>query len=361
MAGRKKTKEKEQAARTEVQQKAKMTREELGGQLLKGVRAEQLDTTTDDALYAKNRISRLSSLGATKALEAGFIKESNVKCMLPPRWQRLMSAEFTVDEWKGLGFEVKDLIGTSQLPPSSLCLANEPKLMSLFWKKVYEDEETMKLIKEAYKLGASDAYSQVEGGSESCLEKLKGLVEVHRKFIEFLITDNEEKVNPILTLTPRELVDRVTMYFIECDLVKRFYTLPGLAFHIGFSSREEFVAYLTNEENKDSIHVYILKRALTYIESERVVDMLYGGGLMAGHKLDLATNFNYNDAGKKNESAQPAQTNITVNNNTLSMQSAPPKPESLEEWNSWYRAEQEARKKADLDAAEAAKVIDVTP
>jgi hypothetical protein len=42
MAGMKKRQEKAQEMRKEIQQKAKLTREELGGQLLKGIRAEQL-------------------------------------------------------------------------------------------------------------------------------------------------------------------------------------------------------------------------------------------------------------------------------------------------------------------------------
>ena len=93
-----------------------------------------------------------------------------------------------------------------------------------------------------------------------------------------------------------------------------------------------------------------------HIEAERVVDMLYGGGMMAGHKLDLATNFNYNDAGKKGND-QPAPTNITVNNNTLSLAGSPPKPESVEEWQSWY----EKNERAKLEAAKEQKDIDVSP
>ena len=54
---------------------------------------------------------------------------------------------------------------------------------------------------------------------------------------------------------------------------------------------------------------------------------------------------------------QPAPTNITVNNNTLSLAGSPPKPESVEEWQSWY----EKNERAKLEAAKEPKDIDVSP
>lgn len=365
MAGQKKTKEKEQRIRTEIQQKSKMTREELGGQLLKGVRAEQLDTTTKDALSAKNRLTRLSNLGATKALDLGMLKQSNVVGQMPKAWEKLLGAEFTVEEWKLMQRSVDDLLeGTGACSsPKILLNMNEPKLKHDFFKRCYEDEDTMKLIAEAYVRGATDAYHMVGSqGPQSITKKVKELVEVQKRIIEFLIEDYTEAINPILSLTPRELVDRVTLYFVECDLTKRFYTVPGLVFYIGFATREEFFDYM--KEHGDSIHAYILKRAMTYIEAERVTDMLYGGGLMAGHKIDLATNFNYNDAGKKGESPSSQTNNITVNNNTLSMETAPPRPVSLEDWQKQYNLNAMAKKQDAQEAIEAEKAnncIEIIP
>lgn len=359
MAGRPKTKEKEQKIRTQIQQKSKMTREELGGQLLKGIRAEQLDTTTDDALYAKNRLTRLSSLGAEKALDLGFVKEANIVGQLPPRWERLLSCEFTTNDWKNMGrpvHELLDMAGSGQTPKTVVKM-NEHYLQKNFYSRCYEDDDTMRLITEAYTKGVEDGFEATTGdGVHSVAKKLEDLVELQRRVIDFLIKDHAEDINPILTLTPRELVDRVTLYFVECDLTKRFYTVPGLAFYIGFATRDEFFKYIADPENDASVHCYILRRAITYIESERVTDMLYGGGLMAGHKLDLATNFNYNDAGKKNDTPQTA---ITVNNNTLNMDAAPPKPATLDEWQEWYAQEQ--AKKAALALEEKKAIIDVTP
>ena len=338
MAGMKKRHEKAQEMRKEIQQKAKLTREELGGQLLKGIRAEQLDTTTEDALTTKNRISRLSSVGAARALEIGYIKTEDVAGKFPPRWNRLLSAEFTVEDWNTV------MAGVDETPmepaePKTLRLINEKKLIQRFKGRCYDDEDMMKLIMEAYMVGVDDANVRMNSSDVvSPLATNRRLAQVQQRIIEFLITDHEEKVNPILHLTPRELVDRVTLYFVECDLTKRFYTVPGLAFYIGFSTREEFHEYVS--QNPESIHAYILRRAMTYIESETVTDMMYGGGMMTGHKINLATNFNYSDAGKKSEAPQ---TQINVNNNSITMNGVPPKPESIEEWQQWYAREQAAK------------------
>ena len=342
-----KKREKEQQARSEVQQKAKMTREELGGHLLLGIRAEQLDASEKDSLKPKNRISRLSMLGADKLKsEKSFngVPESEVAVKLPPRWQRLLDADFTVDDWKNVQASLEVLVPEESCRPGALLEIKKKAVDNEFWHRCYEDEDTMKLIYEAYKMGAADANAHLlKPGPNSFMQKVRETVLSFQGILNFLIQDHEERVNPIITLTPRELTDRIVSYFIECDLLKRFYTVPGLAFHIGFASRDDLQSYI--EDNSESINVHIIKRAFIYIESERVVDMLYGGGLMAGHKLDLATNFNYNDAGKKSE-APASQTNITVNNNTLSMNTAPPKAASIEEWQAWYVKEQESRKSA---------------
>lgn len=352
--------EKARKARKEIQEKAKMTREELGGALIRGIREEQLDAGPKDKLSPRNRISKLSKVGMEKLKDTQTqqVKEEDVVGQLPPRWRNLLGHGFTTFDFKALDMPVEEVANLGEFKPETLYKMHEHRIHREFYARTYEDDETMKLVVEAYKLGAKEAIEFQNSDALGPIQKLKAMVESHRAMIDFLITDNEEKANLVLTLTPRELVDRITLYFIECDLIKRFYTVPGLAFYIGFASRDDFQEYIEN--NPESIHVYIIKRALTYIEAERVTDMLYGGGLMAGHKLDLATNFNYNDAGKKNESSQ-SPTNITVNNNTLSMQSAPPKAESIEEWQAWYVQEQAARKKAIEQSSSELTVTDTSP
>ena len=78
--------------------------------------------------------------------------------------------------------------------------------------------------------------------------------------------------------------------------------------------------------------------------------------MMTGHKINLATNFNYSDTGKKNETPQ---TQINVNNNSITMNGVPPKPETIEEWQAWYAREQAA--KALTEAVPKLEIIDVTP
>lgn len=355
MAGFKKRQEKAQEMRKEIQKKAKLTREELKAALIRDVREEQLDSGPKDSLTAKNRLSRLSSVGAAKALETGFIKMEDVAGKFPPRWIRLLGAEFTTEDWTLMLKGVDDV--AMELPnPKTLKLANEPKLNQCFKSRVYDDPEMLALIHEAYMMGVEDASRTMN--SNTCLSplaKMKGLVDIQAKVIDFLLEDHYEQVNPILHLTPRELVDRVTLYFIECDLTKRFYTVPGLAFYIGFSTREEFHDYVQN--NPESVHAYIIRRAMTYIESETVTDMMYGGGMMTGHKINLATNFNYSDAGKKSDSKEvPA---ITINNNSITMNGVPPKPETIEEWQAWYAKEQAAKAAQAITGQQPA--IDVTP
>lgn len=343
MAGGKKTREKAQELRKEIQTKAKMTREELSSSLLRDIREEQLDAGPKDSLSTKTRISRLSTIGAAKELEKteriGLVKMTEVVGQRPPRWERLLGADLTTEDWN---LALKDVSGLVDKPMSvsSLRFLNEPNVRREFLGRCYEDEDTMKLIFEAYERGIKD--TQAESTKQEGVAPLiqaKKVIESQRKVIEFLLKDHEEELNPVISITPRELVDRITLYFIECDLTKRFYTVPGLAFYIGFPTREDFLDYV--QTKSDSVNVFILKRALTYIESETVTDMMYGGGLMTGHKINLATNFNYADTGRKGE--QKEQPGVTINNNVLSMTGVPPKPESIEEWQAWYIKDQNAK------------------
>jgi molybdenum cofactor biosynthesis enzyme len=365
MCPMKKTRAKEQAKRVEIQDKAKMTRAELGSALLKGVRAEQLDTVPEDSMSAKNRVSRLASLGAAKALHT---REDNVKGKCPPFWEKILSPEASTIDWRAISDPV-DVIADIKAPTAKGVVEMKWNYhSSIFRSKCYDDEDMFKVVEQAYRQGAEDAISLAAGDHQfSFKDRITKVVEAHRNILGFLLDDFSIDINPVASLTVRELVDRIVLYFIECDLVKKFYTVPGLAFYIGFATRQAFFEFI--EDNPSSIHAYVLNRAVTYIESERVADMLYGGGLMTGHKLDLATNFNYNDAGRKE--APQASTNITVNNNTLSMNGMPPKAKSIEEWQSWY-VQNEADKKTKIAEDKAAiaaeeaissesQVIDVTP
>ena len=263
----------------------------------------------------------------------------------PPRWDRLLSADITVEEWKAVASDVLDEVVDvpDAVSPDTIYALNEGKVTAIYKSRCYDDEDMLKLIRRAYRDGIEDAakYATTDDQVISPVARLKKVVAAQRKIVDFLLTDHTERLNPILELTPRELTERIVLYFVECDITKRFYTVPGLAFYLGFPSREEFHEYIGDQNNKDSINLYILKRAMMYIESETVTDMMYGGGLMTGHKINLATNFNYSDSGKSKPAAD--KDSITINNNIVAMTGIPPKPESIEEWQAWYLREQQAK------------------
>jgi len=80
--------------------------------------------------------------------------------------------------------------------------------------------------------------------------------------------DKETVPNPVgrppMFKTPEELQTKVDEYFIipDDDLEKRF-TVCGLAYSLGFSSRQSIYDYL----NKGDEFSYIVKRAVFFIES----------------------------------------------------------------------------------------------
>lgn len=353
------------ALRKEITEKASQTRTELRKQILKGIRQDQLDVDTDVGLKPKRRISKLAALASEERkspLDLGYIKAEDYVTKLPARWQRLLGMEFSADEWKLVMIGAEETVSISPMEPAALLASVEGRVKQSFWRRCYEDEDTMRLIFEAYKMGAADANAATfSTGILSPLARIKDLASAQSKIIEFLLADYKETINPIIELSPKELVDHILCYFLECDALKRFYTVPGLAFHIGFASREEFFEYLGSDEQ--TINIHIIKRALMHIEAERITDMLYGGGMMAGHKLDLATNFNYNDAGKKNEGSSTQQApSVVVNNNILSMNTAPPKFESLEDWQRSYMENMAAKAQPKaLDIGDGQAPVDIEP
>lgn len=326
----------------------------LGEQLSNGISTEQLNEVPSGHEKTSSRVEDLVAYQHDPSYKRPVI-ENPGNSILPPRWERLLSHDFTTEEWATISKPIEDVAIKEDIRPDTLLALDQTFVKLNFYSKCYGDEDTERLVANAYKRGAERMKAHLDSsGIDSVGSQYRRAIEIHRSFIEFLLEDHKEKVNPVISLTPAQLIERVVQYFVRCDLEKRFYTVPGLAFYIGFCSRDEMFEYLNSDSN--SANVYVIKRAMMHIEAERVVDMLYGGGMMAGHKLDLATNFNYNDAGKKGND-QPAPTNITVNNNTLSLAGSPPKPESVEEWQSWY----EKNERAKLEAAKEPKDIDVSP
>jgi len=338
-------------AHQERKEKAKLTREELGSALLAGVRAEQLDLGPGDRSTPASRLQRMRSiLGANKAikenLEHKYVgDDTNRELEVPSRWQKLLDPDFSVDDLRAVMNEDYDPMELAPLPTSKQVLdAESDRLRKEFWTATYEDEDTMRLVQRGFERGVEAAFLHVGPGADIAGLRSK-LLKDCRNVIVFLMQNFKESLSKFAELTPYELVDRITLYFIECDLTKKFYTVPGMAFYIGFTKSDEMFEYIKSSEG--SVNAFVIQRAVTFIESERVTDMLYGGGLMAGHKLDLAHNFGY-----RGENCVKKDTpDIVVNNDNrqITMENTPPKPQTMEEWQSWYMNEQD-RKKAEVEA-----------
>jgi hypothetical protein len=71
--------------------------------------------------------------------------------------------------------------------------------------------------------------------------------------------------------TPEELETAIDSYFAKCEADERDITMSGLAYHLGFNSRNS----LYNYEDKEVFNVPI-KRALLRIE-QAYEERLYGG------------------------------------------------------------------------------------
>lgn len=190
----------------------------------------------------------------------------------------------------------------------------------------------------------------LELGRET-LETMLERVAAARRVIVALMQSTKVAVSSAETLELDELTNRITGYFDQCDKEKVSYTVPGLSYAIGFVTRQDFLAYV--KENRDTKHdALVMARSLLLIEDQRNREIISKGGVMAGHKLDLATNFDWTDArsGKKEDDKTPQQQlNVAVN-----VASLPPEM-SLAEWQAAFLKPKEVAK---LDKEE---IIDVEP
>lgn len=192
----------------------------------------------------------------------------------------------------------------------------------------------------------------LELGKET-LQTMLERVAAARRVITALLQETKTHASSAETLGIDELANRITGYFDQCDKEKVSYTVPGLSYAIGFVTRQDFLAYV--KENRDTKHdALLMARALLLIEDQRNREIISKGGVMAGHKLDLATNFDWTDArsGKKEDDKPAQQVNVAVN-----VASLPPEM-SLEQWQATFLQPKEVAK---TEAKEIAEVIDIEP
>ena len=127
--------------------------------------------------------------------------------------------------------------------------------------------------------------------------------------------------------TVEEMDEAIERYFEEADARKWPYTIPDLAFALGFTSRQS----LLNYSNKP-IFMDTIKRAKLRIEGQRARQLVQGQGIVAGQIFDLKNNFGWRD---QQEPAEEREERVVVQNN-VGLVSMPPQPRDLAEWQEWY-------------------------
>lgn len=158
-------------------------------------------------------------------------------------------------------------------------------------------------------------------------------------------------------LDPQYLWDKCKEYFDRCDSQGYSYTIPDLAFYLGFISRQALFHYLKRGDNCSKV----IRAARLKIEAQRNRQVVDGQGHVAGRIFDLKCNFGYNEMGQDEggnfEGAQP-QMNVQQNFYGL-----PPQPATLEEWTQQYQKLMQGQQKSQLatqtEQSDDASVIDV--
>lgn len=96
---------------------------------------------------------------------------------------------------------------------------------------------------------------------------------------------------------PKAMQAVIDAYFADCDDKEKPYTIPGLAYALGFLDRHALINYKTraDESDPDADQVYTtIKKARLKIEEQRS-EMLYSARNPVGAIFDLKTNFNWRE------------------------------------------------------------------
>lgn len=138
------------------------------------------------------------------------------------------------------------------------------------------------------------------------------------------------------------LQSKVEAYFSQCDEDNVTYTLPDLAYALGFSAKKGLDLILKQA------HIFpasaaVLQKALLRIEGQRNRQLVDGQGQMTGRVLDLKVHHGWDDGSQAKEQGS---VNIQQNvyNNTLN--AMPPEPKDMNEWVQWYQQQMGSRQKA---------------
>ena len=95
---------------------------------------------------------------------------------------------------------------------------------------------------------------------------------------------------PPMFNSPEEMQPKIDAYFAQCDIGAKPFTVPGLAYALGFSDRHSLHDYAAKEEFTATI-----KGALLRIETQRSEKLVAGVGNVTGMIFDLKNNFGWKD------------------------------------------------------------------
>ena len=168
---------------------------------------------------------------------------------------------------------------------------------------------------------------------DSPTEKFMTQILAAQKLVSVLIQDTEQFISVVESLTLAEVIEKITFYFNKCEEKKISYTVPGLAYEIGFVHRQHLLDFI--KDKQDSLVGYVIARALMKIEEQRNMEIISGNGIMAGHKLDLATNFDWNDA-KQKSTKEESKSSPHLTQNIVNYNSLPPATITVEDWEKTY-------------------------
>ena len=88
-------------------------------------------------------------------------------------------------------------------------------------------------------------------------------------------------------------------YFDICDRENRPYTIPGLAYHLGFIDRHAVINYQGKPDFAATV-----KKARMRIERQRIEKLVSGQGSCPGQIFDLKNNFDYKDKSEVDQNSK---------------------------------------------------------
>lgn len=109
----------------------------------------------------------------------------------------------------------------------------------------------------------------------------------------------KDNLPTIYKLTPEEVQTKIDGYIQECKQADRSATVPGLAYALGFNSKQALYKALAGDDRDDReacikrAVVVALKRAKLFLEAQCLGDLVDGKGFGIGRMFNLKVNHGY--------------------------------------------------------------------